>query len=71
MGLLMRVFVLFFSNHNVFYGLIKHFMLDCRGLWNSNMRNRMWELIKKHQPQIVFLVETRANKRGFLNFANK
>lgn len=41
---------------------------NCRGLWNSNMRNRMWELIKKHQPQIVFLVETRADEERVSQF---
>lgn len=44
---------------------------NCRGISNPNTRNRLWELIKKHKPHILCLVETRANEDRCSCFCKK
>lgn len=57
----MQSLVLFFMWIMNYTGISDVLCWNCRGISNSNTRNRFWEFVNKHRPQIICLIETKAD----------
>lgn len=63
--------VFIFSFFMKYIQMINVICWNCRGLSNLVTRNCIKDLLNKHKPQILCLVETRANEDRVLRFCNR